>query len=354
MRGEPFGRRWAAAATVLAATLAGLLLAEGIVRATNADWRICKKTLYYEGVDLPSLRPDPDPVLKYRMTPGSRDYPNPRGKPYRVTVNSLGARSPERPAAKPAGVFRVVCVGGSNVYGFEVNDDETWPAQLEARLNSLRIGRFEVWNYGAPAYVGRQMARIADEAVDRLRPDLVIVGLTNIGRAPFLLNAPVEPYFARDPSLWLENLPPRFYRGRPAWVRAALPGLMARARLARLLVFGFVARTVDPIAWDTAEVEPENVRRIRDFAMRRRGATSIAFFIAPASPSPLSLYYEGLNLPAFRLVASGLPPEYSRIHPSPVVGAWYAERISDWLVREKIVPVGAAASPGQPPDPPLR
>ena len=334
------GRRLAAsAATVLGAVLVGLLLSEGVVRVTDADWRVCRKTLYYEGADLGSLRPDPDPVLRYRLTPGSNAYFIPQGPRYEITVNSLGARGPERSADRPAGVYRIVCVGGSNVYGLGVNDDQTWPAQLERRLGETRPGRVEVWNYGAPAYVGCQMARIADEAVDRLRPDLVVIGLTNVGRAPFLLNAPVAPYFARDPSLWLYNLPPRFYRDRPPWVRAVLPGVLAHVRLARLLAFGATAWLVkDSTAWDNAEVEPENVRCIRDFATRRRGTTAIAFFVGPASPASLSNYTRGLGLPVFRLTASGLPPEYSHIHPSPAVGAWYAEKIADWLAREGLAP----------------
>jgi len=142
-----FRRRWGFKSVTLLASLAiGLGLAEMVVRASNADWRYVKKNLAYCGhVDY--LMPDPDPEIVYRLKPDSGALEkSPFGR-ITVTIDSAGARGVERRAPSPPGVFRIVCVGGSNVFGQALSDGDTWPAQLEDRLNASGAGvsRFEIW-----------------------------------------------------------------------------------------------------------------------------------------------------------------------------------------------------------------
>jgi len=54
--------------------------------------------------------------------------------PYVVTIDSLGFRGGEFTRAKPANQLRVVMLGDSYVYGDFVDDDQTFPVQLEQRL----------------------------------------------------------------------------------------------------------------------------------------------------------------------------------------------------------------------------
>lgn len=66
------------------------------------------------------------------------------------TVNSWGFRTPEVPAAKPAGTKRILVVGDSHAEGYTVNDDETCSRLLENNLAgsvpvqviSLGVGAF--------------------------------------------------------------------------------------------------------------------------------------------------------------------------------------------------------------------
>ena len=328
----------ASVVTALAAALIGLLLAEGIVRLTDADWRFARRIVYYQGTDLASHRPDPDPLLRYRLRPGRTEYPN-----HAVTVNSLGYRSLERSARKPPGVWRIVVLGGSNVYGFDLEDDQTWPAQLERRLNGTRSRPVEVWNGGACAYVGSQMSRLAEDAVATLRPDLVLLALSNRGLWPFLRESPIEPYFDKAPFLWRVCLRPEDL-SFPSWLPMETRlGLLHRARFYRLAVLARAAYEVRKSGgdsdWGRQESEQENVRMVREFVARYRKDVAIGFFVCPAEdPVAYRPYYDRLDVPVLVLSGAGLPPAYSGIHPPATVMTWYAEKLADWLAREKLVP----------------
>ncbi|MCZ7584894.1 MAG: hypothetical protein M5R36_17035 [Deltaproteobacteria bacterium] len=151
---------------VVAAASATLLGAEMYVRVAAPDAPLLQGLLYFAVGDRPSHQYDPDPDLLYRLKPGRAEY-----QTHIVTINEHGARGPDLTAAKPPGTFRIFVLGGSNVYGAVLNDDETWPAQLEARLNETTGPPVEVWNFGVSAYVGVQMAALGREVTERLNPD---------------------------------------------------------------------------------------------------------------------------------------------------------------------------------------
>jgi len=68
----------------------------------------------------------------------------------KVRINSMGFRGPELLVPKPDNGFRVWCVGGSTTFDvFAPDDDHTWPAQLQDRLQAARPDRVvEVINAG--------------------------------------------------------------------------------------------------------------------------------------------------------------------------------------------------------------
>src|SRR6185295_13953410 len=55
---------------------------------------------------------------------------------YGVEINSLGLRGPEIGRTPPADITRVLAVGDSQTFGFYLENDQTWPARLEARLRA--------------------------------------------------------------------------------------------------------------------------------------------------------------------------------------------------------------------------
>jgi len=114
----------------------------------------------------------PDPVLGKVLRPHARL----RGSRGELTVNSLGFRGREFSREKPPGVYRVVCMGDSVVFGrYAPSDDQVWTAQLQKRLTS-RWGRpVEVINAGVPGYSVETNIDLLRLRVLPLRPDLIIV-----------------------------------------------------------------------------------------------------------------------------------------------------------------------------------
>ncbi|MDD2717160.1 MAG: hypothetical protein PHW04_14815 [Candidatus Wallbacteria bacterium] len=94
---------------------------------------------------------------------------------YTATINNLGFRGPQRTVQKPENVFRIIALGSYHTFGHAVNDEDTYPSQLEQRLNSQKTDTvYEVWNYGnqeGSAIVG--LAKLQMEILD-YKPDLII------------------------------------------------------------------------------------------------------------------------------------------------------------------------------------
>ena len=96
------------------------------------------------------LRWLPDGHVKARLDPQQVAI-NEHGN--RVQLNSLGFRGPE-PAPEPApGTIRVVALGGSSTFCYDVTDDaHTWPSRLAVLLTQAVGSPVEVVNLGLPGY----------------------------------------------------------------------------------------------------------------------------------------------------------------------------------------------------------
>lgn len=317
-------KAWALSALVF------LAAAEVLIAATGVDWRLLTPLLYYQGVDLPAHRESENAALLYELLPGYAGELGGRA----VTVNSEGLRGPQRPTRKPAGVFRIVCLGSSNTYGATVGDAQTYPALTEARLNA-RGGktRYEVWNAGVSAYTVAQSAAAGELLAARAEPDLFLFQMHSTRRRPFLLGRPFGRYFDADPSLYLENLRLLPFRGS-RW--DAL--LLRRWRLWRALVIA--ANRLAPAAsnnpgYDNALTPGEGLCRLR------RLGTPVVMLRNPGHGTP-DRCEEGL--PVIDLEAR-LPKNYSAdyllIHPPAYVYRWYAEAIEARLTELGALPRGS-------------
>ena len=92
-----------------------------------------------------------------------------------ATINSEGFRGPEFRWSKKPGTFRVVCLGDSGTFGWNVGDDEGYPARLEALLTQAMPGRrVEVVNMGVPGYSSYQGRRLVEADVVRMSPDVIV------------------------------------------------------------------------------------------------------------------------------------------------------------------------------------
>jgi len=90
-----------------------------------------------------------------------------RGRTY--THNAEGFRGKDFPPK--SGKVRVVTAGGSTTYGANVNDGETWPAQLESLLGP----DYEVLNFGVIGHGTVEHINQAALVLPEHKPDVLIV-----------------------------------------------------------------------------------------------------------------------------------------------------------------------------------
>ena len=103
--------------------------------------------------------------------------PNTAFKPRNITINSLGYRGKDFKLIKTPGTFRIVCIGGSTVFGIGSSSDKTtYPQFLEDRLNAKIPGKkFEVINAGVPGYTTAESLINLELRLLDLSPDLIFI-----------------------------------------------------------------------------------------------------------------------------------------------------------------------------------
>jgi hypothetical protein len=107
--------------------------------------------------------PIPD-MRRRNLQPGSFDT--------LVSTNADGLRGSEPVArARIAGRTRIAVFGCSQTFGAEVNDGETYPAQLQSMLSNVEVLNFGVHGFGTD----QMLLRYERDGVP-FRPDLVILG----------------------------------------------------------------------------------------------------------------------------------------------------------------------------------
>jgi lysophospholipase L1-like esterase len=94
-----------------------------------------------------------------------------------IALNSRGYRTGEYTAGKTPATVRIACIGDSWTFGMNVNQDETYPSRLAARLHDARPGsRFEVLNFGVLGYSSFQGLQLLKTRVLDLNPDVLAIG----------------------------------------------------------------------------------------------------------------------------------------------------------------------------------
>lgn len=311
------GRGWKAA--LWCAYLASLGLGlEAAVRLTGLERRLLAPLLYYQHDQIALHRPSKDPARIFELRPGTRTAGETT-----YTVNSLGFRDRERTPAKPAGVKRIVFLGGSTTFGAGVNDNETYPARLQRLLDRRSPGRFEVWNAGVCAYVLSQEIALAEEIIERYAPDLLVFQYLNQGRRAFLLEQDPRPYLRHDPALYLENL--RFFPpGRPA------RRLFRHSAFWRAAVIGSNRLAFMPRNNPRYDSEADSVAAFEAF-LRAHAPRVPILLLSLDMESPEALVAAGarsIDLFARRNLPDLPPSEIFPPHPPACAYRWYAEVIA--------------------------
>ena len=98
------------------------------------------------------------------------------GGTFSVSTDSQGVRYPLHPLHKPDGVFRILLLGCSTTFGWGVDDQESYPARLEALLRDAGESEVEVINGGQPGYTSFQGLWFYQNYGRNYRPDLIFFG----------------------------------------------------------------------------------------------------------------------------------------------------------------------------------
>lgn len=230
-----------------AAILGGLeLLAAAILahRAPPTEAEVPKdyvaRTL--AGIDLaPDVNPTPlraCPVLLWRNTPDAQKTqpvnPTPAGTAatWTIVTDAAGRRGPPVGPRDPSH-YRVLCIGDSITFGFNVDQPDAFPRQLEALLTARWPGRtFEVINAGVPGWSWAQGVRYLVTEGLALAPDVVVMAHGT--------NDQFYPVTTTD----LEHLGPM--PGTLGRALAPLVGFVQRTSTARLFADHAPEKTAEP------------------------------------------------------------------------------------------------------------
>lgn len=120
-----------------------------------------------------------------------------------VHINSRGFRTGEIEMSKPMGEVRILNIGDSVAFGWEVNEEDTYGKQLETMLNELNDGRhYEVINAGIPGWSLPDEANFFMQDGIHYHPDVIILGLTVVNDI-----YPANPGASASPNLfsWLRD-----------------------------------------------------------------------------------------------------------------------------------------------------
>jgi len=188
-----------------------------------------------------------DPLLGYAPRAGTSGTGNIWARTVTVGADGLRANGRERPSGTP-----ILALGDSFTFGDEVDDVDSWPAQLEARL-ARPVLNGGVFGYGLDQMVLRGEQLLAGPAS---AADLVILSVLpeDVLRCEFSYRYAWKPYFAVEGGrLALRNVPvPEPHEGPPG------ESLLRRA-FRHSFVADRVFRLIDPDGWGV----PDSVRAHR-------------------------------------------------------------------------------------------
>jgi lysophospholipase L1-like esterase len=98
---------------------------------------------------------------------------------WRIALNDEGFRTASFNGPKRAGVLRVACIGDSWTFGMNVDQNQMYPARLEALLKAhppADAKDVEVMNFGILGYTSFQGLQLFKSRVLDLHPDVVVIG----------------------------------------------------------------------------------------------------------------------------------------------------------------------------------
>ena len=152
---------------LLLLTISALLTLVGIEIAAQAAYRVYKGKWYWSDRARSGRQMiQPHPWFGATLVPNVSDERN----GVRISHNSFRCRGPEFARPKPAGLFRIVTLGGSTTYGTGVSDHQVWQRFLNQELGT----GVEVVNMASPG--GTTVETFAQSGLlfSEVQPDVAV------------------------------------------------------------------------------------------------------------------------------------------------------------------------------------
>jgi hypothetical protein len=160
---SPRRERWRRLTLVLAGTVLGLLIAEGVARRQlPAPWY----SELYEACEDPLVGVDLRASADFAFEGAWVEIPTSR-----VTISAKGLRDEQVVAPKPPGIRRLLCLGDSWTFGWGVEQADCFCSRLDGLLGD----GWETVNLGVPGQnTAQEVRRLALHGL-AFEPDLVLV-----------------------------------------------------------------------------------------------------------------------------------------------------------------------------------
>lgn len=150
--------------------------------------------------------------LTVRDSVGVHGHPGYRYKKWRM--NNLGFRGPDTKLEATNGRTRIVLLGASETFGLYESEHHEYAVRLQALLDSMAPGRYEIVNAGLPGLSLSSMVPYYRNLVARLRPAYVLIYPSpsfylEVNPLPPTYVIPPVGRHSADPSGNRWRLPPR-------------------------------------------------------------------------------------------------------------------------------------------------
>jgi lysophospholipase L1-like esterase len=187
----------------------------------------------------------PDAHCGSRLRPSTEGVWNLEGQA-EISINSLGFRGKEITVAKPKNVIRIATLGDSFIEALQVNEAQSFCAQLHDSLAKDRgsdQAQYEIINCGVSGYGTAQQLQMIRHHVLPLKPDVVLLAVfpdNDIRNNHRLLERdPARPYFTVSPNGELE-LDVSFRKSKPfvvasSWYERQKSSLVNLSRVVQLM-----------------------------------------------------------------------------------------------------------------------
>lgn len=114
------------------------------------------------------------------FTPYSKAHYKTTEFEYTAHINNVGLRNKDIDPNKNDSIYRILCFGDSWTFGWGLENEYSWPSQMQDQLHKKGYRNIEVINCGQGGQYTETYKKYLKRALPLLKPDLVLIGVLQI------------------------------------------------------------------------------------------------------------------------------------------------------------------------------